>query len=62
MFKVVRGSTLNPVIKSVSRFDYDNPLTENNYRKSHRGKSENSKSTQNESLLNKLGNLEDALK
>ena len=61
-FKIARESTLNPVIRSISHFDYDDPLTEKKYQQNSRGKSDNSKANQKESLLNKLGNLEDALK
>ncbi|CAI2384572.1 unnamed protein product [Moneuplotes crassus] len=57
--RVERESTVSPVIKSISEFDYDNPLSERQHR--NRGKSEISKHTEGPNILFKLGNLDEAL-
>lgn len=56
-----RESTVNPVIKSISEYDHNDPLTT---RKGvhHRGKSLLTPKNQNPHILYKLGNLDDALK
>lgn len=62
-FKVIRDSTVSPVIKSISKFDFNDPLTEkHNYGTHQRGKSEDVKLIPKKDVLSKLGNLEDALK
>lgn len=60
----MRDSTVNPVIKSISKFDFNDPLTQNknNYASHQRGRSEDVKLIPKQDVLSKLGNLEDALK
>jgi ClpP class serine protease len=60
--KFIRESTISPVIKSITEFDHNNPLTENQRPTHFRGKSvTNRQSGNNNNILHKLGNLDDAL-
>jgi len=61
-FKVGRESTLNPVIRSITEYDHDNPLMEKQQTTHNRGKSESTKHLPKSNILFKLGNLDDALK
>ncbi|CAI2383967.1 unnamed protein product [Moneuplotes crassus] len=58
--KFSREASANPVIKSISDFDYNNPLTERNCK--NRGRSEGPRRSTETNILFKLGNLDDALK
>lgn len=60
--KFIRESTISPVIKSITEFDHNDPLTESRRPQHFRGKSvTNRQFGNNGNILHKLGNLDDAL-
>lgn len=60
-FKLWRDSTIDPIIRSISEYDHNNPLTDNRTRTHLRGKSHTTHMTPKANIISKLGNLDDAL-